>query len=152
MEVSMNKMALWINFRVDDWTAELAIIASNISKWQISISNLFLNLCDAKMPILATFCITRKLEQVIESHTMAIHDLVSSLAVVKIGYIMNIFYSLLRLAEQQGFFMDSNSIFAPKALLLHILKMKTFLSIIQVPMNDKHTLADPEIPLPAYKY
>ena len=57
------------------------------------------------MPILATFCITRKLEQVIESHTMAIHGLVSSLAVVKIGYIMNIFYSLLRLAEQQGIFL-----------------------------------------------
>ena len=28
--VSMNKIALWISVRVDDWTAERAIIASNI--------------------------------------------------------------------------------------------------------------------------
>ena len=30
-EVSMNKLALWINVCVDDWTAERAIIASNAS-------------------------------------------------------------------------------------------------------------------------
>ena len=29
LEVSMNKIALWLKFLVDDWTAELAIIASN---------------------------------------------------------------------------------------------------------------------------
>ena len=29
LEVSMNKIALWKNVHVEDWTAELAIIASN---------------------------------------------------------------------------------------------------------------------------
>ena len=28
--VSMNEIALWISVRVDDWTAEKAIIASNV--------------------------------------------------------------------------------------------------------------------------
>ena len=28
----MNKIALWIGVRADDWTAELAVIASNNSK------------------------------------------------------------------------------------------------------------------------
>ena len=39
----MNKIALWQNVRVDDWAAELAIIASNLylcagysSFWEIS--------------------------------------------------------------------------------------------------------------------
>ena len=30
LEVSMNKIALWKNVRIDGWTAELAIIASNV--------------------------------------------------------------------------------------------------------------------------
>ena len=29
LEVSMDKIVLWKNIRVHDWTAELAIIASN---------------------------------------------------------------------------------------------------------------------------
>ena len=29
VEVLMNKVALWISVRADDWTTELAIIASN---------------------------------------------------------------------------------------------------------------------------
>ena len=30
LEVSMNKVALWKNVNVDDWKAELAVIASNV--------------------------------------------------------------------------------------------------------------------------
>ena len=33
LEVSMNKIALWKNVRLNDWTAELEIIASNGKKW-----------------------------------------------------------------------------------------------------------------------
>ena len=29
VQVSVNKIALWISVRVDDWTAETAIIANN---------------------------------------------------------------------------------------------------------------------------
>ena len=32
VEVSMNKMALWIHVVVDDWTAAKAIIASNAQR------------------------------------------------------------------------------------------------------------------------
>ena len=36
VEVSMDKLALWINVCVDGWTAELAIIASNFH-WMTEI-------------------------------------------------------------------------------------------------------------------
>ena len=36
VQVSMNKIALWISIRVDDWTAERAIIASNALFHKIS--------------------------------------------------------------------------------------------------------------------
>ena len=36
VDVSMNKMALWISVGVDDWTAKLAIIASNKYIWNVT--------------------------------------------------------------------------------------------------------------------
>ena len=36
--VSMNKIALWIHVRVNDWTAERAIIASNERQMKIILS------------------------------------------------------------------------------------------------------------------
>ena len=36
LEVSMDKIALWKNVRVYDWTPELAIIASNV-KWNFKL-------------------------------------------------------------------------------------------------------------------
>ena len=32
VEVSMNKIALWISVRVDDWSAEISIIAMNVTR------------------------------------------------------------------------------------------------------------------------
>ena len=30
LEVSMNRITLWINVRADDWTVEMSVIASNV--------------------------------------------------------------------------------------------------------------------------
>ena len=40
LEASMNKIALWKNVRVDDWTAERAFITGNVSTliWSQKIS------------------------------------------------------------------------------------------------------------------
>ena len=37
VEVSMNKLPLWINIRANDWTAERAIIANNAAQKLISL-------------------------------------------------------------------------------------------------------------------